>query len=403
MSDVRVRPCADEAEFERALLQIGQYFGSDSSESWGGRFARVAPLDRMLGAWDGDTMIGGTGAMPFRLSVPGGSIACCGTTTVGVAPTHRRRGVLRALMRRHLDDAHERGEPIAALWASDEGIYGRFGYGRAAFTGEISVPREHAQFDAPIATGGEWRLLDTDEALEAFPPLWEAAARIRPGMILRTREWWEDRALSDPTERRWGGGPKRLALLERDGTAAGYAIYRHRFGYDHGSSTTTLEVVEDIGVDAAADRVGVAVPARHRLDGRNHRVAAAARPSALLPAAAAEAHEVPHGRRPVGAARRRGRGTRGPDATRRTAGSSSRCATRCARGTTGRWGLDGERTEAAADIALDASTLGAAYLGGIRLASLAQGGRVEELTPGAIDRADGILRHGLHPWCPEIF
>ena len=49
------------------------------------------------------------------------------------------------------------------------------------------------------------------------------------------------------------------------------------------------------------------------------------------------------------------------------------------------------------------STLGAAYLGGVRFASLAQGGHVEELVPGAIDRADGIFRHGLHPWCPEIF
>ena len=72
----------------------------------------------------------------------------------------------------------------------------------------------------------------------------------------------------------------------------------------------------------------------------------------------------------------------------------------------GRWRLAGgaaERTNADADLALDVATLGAAYLGGIRFAQLAQGGRVEELKPGAIERADGIFRHGLHPWCPEIF
>ena len=72
----------------------------------------------------------------------------------------------------------------------------------------------------------------------------------------------------------------------------------------------------------------------------------------------------------------------------------------------GRWRLaDGkaERTDADADLALDVSTLGAAYLGGISFAQLAQGGGVEELKPGAIERADGIFRHGLHPWCPEIF
>jgi hypothetical protein len=69
---VEIRAVADEPEFERALMQIGQYLGAESAESWGGRFTRVAPLGRMLSAWDGDAMIGGTGAMPFRLSVPGG-------------------------------------------------------------------------------------------------------------------------------------------------------------------------------------------------------------------------------------------------------------------------------------------------------------------------------------------
>src|SRR5262249_44197239 len=72
----------------------------------------------------------------------------------------------------------------------------------------------------------------------------------------------------------------------------------------------------------------------------------------------------------------------------------------------GRWrvGRGGvERTAAAADVALDAADIGAAYLGGIGFAQLARGGGVEELTPGALDRADAIFRHGLHPWCPEIF
>src|SRR4029079_11391332 len=199
------------------LMQIGQYFGSDNAEGWSGRFARVAPIDRLLGAWDGDTMVGCTGAMPFRISVPGGSVACCGTTVVGVTPTHRRRGVLRALMRRHLDDAHERGEPIAALWASEEGIYGRFGYGPAAYAGDIALAREHTQFDSPLELEGTVRLLEREGGLEAFPPLWDEMARRTPGMILRTREWWEDRSVSDPPDRRWGGGAKRLPALGRGG------------------------------------------------------------------------------------------------------------------------------------------------------------------------------------------
>jgi predicted acetyltransferase len=62
-----------------------------------------------------------------------------------------------------------------------------------------------------------------------------------------------------------------------------------------------------------------------------------------------------------------------------------------------------ERTDADADLALEVDALGSAFLGGIRFAQLSQGGHVAELKPGAIERADGIFRHGLHPWCPEIF
>src|SRR5881398_3207727 len=97
------------------------------------RFTKLLPIERMHAAFEDGEIVGGAGAFPFQLSVPGGALPCGGTTVVGVAPTHRRRGVLRGMMRAHLDDVHERGEPIAALWASEETIYGRFGYGTAAF------------------------------------------------------------------------------------------------------------------------------------------------------------------------------------------------------------------------------------------------------------------------------
>jgi predicted acetyltransferase len=383
-------------------MQIGQYLGAESAESWGGRFTRVAPLGRMLSAWDGDAMIGGTGAMPFRLSVPGGSVECCGTTVVGVTPTHRRRGVLSALMRRHLDDAHDRGEPIAALWASEEGIYGRFGYGRAAYAGDIALAREHTQFDSPLELQRSFRLVEPGEALEAFPPLWDEVARRRPGMILRTREWWEDRTLADPAESRWGGGPKRLALLERDGVAGGYAIYRHRFDYDQGSSASKLEVVEAIGIDPAA----VASVWRFLLDiDWTATITASLMPPDhplffLLTQPRRMKYRMGDGLWvrlvDVGAALA---GRRYPEDGNLVLEVSDEVCPWNA----GRWRLDGERTDAGADLGLDVATLGAAYLGGLRLVSLAQGGHVEEHVPGAIERADAIFRHGLHPWCPEIF
>jgi predicted acetyltransferase len=403
---VVVRRCGDLAEYTAALRVIGQYFELDATSDWPQRFSRILPVERAHAAWDGDRVVGGIGAVPLALSVPGGgTLECAGTTVVGVAPTHRRRGILRAMMRAHLDDAHDRGDPLAALWSSEETIYGRFGYARAAVAGEVEIPREHAAFSTPRGIGGTVRLVEKEEALEAFPPLWDGLARRRPGMFLRPRGWWEGRTLEDPPERRDGAGPKRFALLERDGEAAAYAIYRHKWGIEAAVTTGRIVVIEAIApspdtlldiwrylldIDWAATIESWLLPPDHPLffalaDMRRARYRAwdglwlrlVDVGAALAGRAYPEAEEVVFEVR------------------------DAFCPWN-----EGRWRLaDGEagRTDADADLALDVSALGAAYLGGFRFAQLAQSGLVEERTPGAIDRADGIFRHGLHPWCPEIF
>ncbi|MFL5737157.1 MAG: GNAT family N-acetyltransferase, partial [Actinomycetota bacterium] len=146
MTAFDVRPAADLDEFTSAVLAIGQYFGMVPEEERMQRFTNLLPLERMYGAWSDGAIVGGAGSFEFTLTVPGGDLPTAGVTVVGVLPTHRRRGVLRSLMRKQLDDAHERGEPLAALWASEESIYGRFGYGLASFCGEITLAREHTSF-----------------------------------------------------------------------------------------------------------------------------------------------------------------------------------------------------------------------------------------------------------------
>ena len=405
MSDFEVRPCRDVGEFDGALMSIGQYFGMEPDPEKSERFTRLLPLDRMHGAWDGDRIVGGAGAFPFAMSVPGGTLTCAGTTVVGVAPTHRRRGVLRAMMRAHLDDVHDRGEPIAALWASEETIYGRFGYGRAAFAGEVVIPKEYVQFVAPRERAGTIRIVDGDEAMRSFPALWDALAHERPGMFIRSPDWWELRVVHDPPERRGGAGPKRFALLEIGDAPAAYAIYRHKMDWQNGVSTGKVEVVEAIGADSNA----LAELWRYLLDidwvASIH--------SSLLPPDHPLFFILAQPRRTryrlgdglwvrlvdVGAALS-GR-TYPEDGEVVFDVSDAFCPWN-----EGRWRLangTAERTDAAADIALDVAALGAAFLGGIGFAQLAQGGQVEELTPGAFERADGMFRHGLHPWCPEIF
>jgi predicted acetyltransferase len=94
----------------------------------------LTELDRSLGVWDGPDCVGTAGAFGFRVTVPGGaSVPAAGVTMVGVAATHRRRGVLTSMMRRQLDDIRSRDEPLAVLTASEPAVYGRFGYAAATF------------------------------------------------------------------------------------------------------------------------------------------------------------------------------------------------------------------------------------------------------------------------------
>src|SRR6059058_5223056 len=169
-----VRACADQDEYSRAIGAIGQYFNPPPSEELYERWARTLPHDRMHAAFEDGQIVGGAGAFPFELSVPGGSLPCAGVTGVGVHPTHRRRGVLRSMMDTQLRDIHERGEPIAALWASEETIYGRFGYGLASWTGEVSIAREWSSFAQPLERRGRIRFVEPDEAATLFPQVWSA-------------------------------------------------------------------------------------------------------------------------------------------------------------------------------------------------------------------------------------
>ncbi len=105
-----IRPCTNIEEFAAALGAIGHYFGGwPADDATVERFSSNLPLDRIFGAWDGDRLMGGAGAFAFELTVPGGTVPCGGVTVVGVLPTHRRRGVLTAMMREQLDDLRRRG------------------------------------------------------------------------------------------------------------------------------------------------------------------------------------------------------------------------------------------------------------------------------------------------------
>jgi predicted acetyltransferase len=403
---IKVRTCRTVSEFQQAAGAIGEYGGWELDDDIAKRFLRVHPLDHMHAAFDGKRAVGGAGAFPFDLSVPGGSVACAGVTIVGVYPTHRRQGILTAMMHAQLDAAHERGEPIAGLWASDERIYGRYGYGLASLTGEINMPRAHADFVAPAVDPGIVRYVEPADVPKVLGPVWKHVFRERPGMFARSAEWWKSRIAHDPPQWRRGLGPKRFAVVELGGSVEGYAIYRHDPKWEGG--------VPDAGRVVAQEVLARSLDAQIALWRYLFDIEWAGAVSArLLPLDHPLWWVLAQPRRmqmrvgdglwvrllDLGAAlSARSYSAHGPVTLQVTDDLCSWNA--------GRWKLEGgvaKKTRAEADLACDVTALGSVYLGGFTFAQLVRGGRVEELKRGAAARADAMFRTAVLPWCPEVF
>ncbi len=237
---------ADEAEV--FFKTMGVPFAFDSTDDDDERAKEFFPWERMWAAYDDDAMVATFGAFELDMTVPGGAaLKTGGTTVVTVLPTHRRRGVMRQLMVDHLHQLHEWEEPMAALWASESRIYGRFGYGPAADHHALEIQRGKAALrDAPDIVG-RVRLIDNDTAREVLPPLYEQIVPTRPGMFHRDDNWWEHRILHDPPHRRRGKTSRRVAVL--DDPAAGYVSYRQE-GFD----PQTLHIIELFGATPEDER-----------------------------------------------------------------------------------------------------------------------------------------------------
>src|SRR4051812_34728595 len=185
---IEVKVCAPE-DVAGALGAIWPYCGGRATGENVGLLTPILPAERIHAAIEDGAIVGGAGAYLFETTVPGGAqVPTAGVMAVGVLPTHRRRGVLTKLMQRQLADAHERGEPLALLYASEGGIYSRFGYGLASLAGNIDLPKEHARLwdDEPI---GQARILDgEEETLELLPGIYDRIQAETVGMFTRTRE-----------------------------------------------------------------------------------------------------------------------------------------------------------------------------------------------------------------------
>ena len=400
---IEIRPPA-EGELRAAMEAAEGAFGSELEDHDWEREQKILPLSRALAAFDGERPIGFAAAYAFDLSIPGGELPCAGVTWVGVLPTHRRRGILRDFMRRQLDDVRSWGEPIAALWASEASIYGRFGYGSAA-PGVVakSDPRRFVLKAGP-ATNVTVRLIDADEAYRLFPAIYDRFRADRAGMLSRSEPWWKDLRLADHKEWRRGASQKFYAVAEVDGEAQGYAMYRVKDEWEDGFSKSEVRVVELFATSTPVEQelwrflhcidltVKVDVfsldPASSLFLGvRDPRALGLRLADALwlrlvdLDAALKARSYKPGGSLVLEV-------------------TDELCPWNAGRY---RVGDDAGRTEDTADLALDVADLASAYLGAFDFHRLVHSGRASERRDGAAEAATLLFRTDLPPYCPEVF
>ncbi|MFL3870968.1 GNAT family N-acetyltransferase [Streptomyces griseobrunneus] len=380
----------------------------ESRELW----QELTEHERCLGLWEGGTCVGTAGAYSFRLTVPGGAaVPTAGVTMVSVAGTHRRRGLLRSMMRRQLDDVRSWGEPLAVLTASEPAIYGRFGYGAATLALKLDIDTSRVSLEVPPGTDGvRVRYTDPVAALPACEEVYGRLAAGRPGTPVRQPKW-ERAAVVDTAQDRAGASPLQCVLAERDGEVTGYATFRVRPDWDRAGPKGTVALRDLAALDPASYAAlwrflfGIDLTSALETGSRPvdeplmHLVSDVRRCGAVVQdslyvrlvevGAALEARAY---RTPV-------------DVVLEV--EDAFCPWNA-----GRWHLvaDAKGTatcrrapDRAPDLELSVRELGAAYLGGVPFASLAAAGRVREVRPGALAEVSSAFSWHVEPWLPHGF
>jgi predicted acetyltransferase len=408
-AEIQIRTgTADDWEAISDLLGMAFHGGTDPAER--AVEGSVFEPERSLVAEDAGTIVGHAAAYTRELSVPGGAVPAAYVSLVGVAPTHRRQGLLTRLMRQQLDDIAATGhEPVAVLWASEGKIYPRFGYGLAGQRLTLDVElSEIRPPQTPRAPGAKLRLVEPANAIADFAKVYEQLRLERPGYASRDDRWWRF-VLSDLESQRNGMTALHGVVHDTPDGPTGYALWRVREGWDMSGPDAAVRVHEVVAADpatyAALWRLLLTIDLA-----RNTSYGFGSLDEPLI-------HLVDEPRR-LGARMMDSLWVRIIDVGRALEARSYAADVEVVLDVTdaqlprntGRWRLTVAAgsvtcrpTDDPADLSCTALELGAAYLGGPALGALAAAGRVGELTPGALASASAAFGWHRMPSAIEVF
>lgn len=385
-------------------------FHEDLDPEWAQLGRKLFPRTGCFGMRVGRDWVSTASGRNRLLSVPGGGeLACMAVSDVTVAPSYRRRGLLRAMMRHQLESAVESGLPIAALWASESSIYGRFGYGLATWSAHLAGQTGRTAFLPEVRLEGSTVEVNSDQWLTAAKPVWAVVRAAQPGMFDRAGDWWRVETW-DPEKGRDGSTPRRYVVhFDADGHVDGVGSFRVK---PHWSPSGPDGEVK-IGPILATSPSAYAGLWRHQLDvdlatSFSSRGAAIDEPLLHLSA-------DPRGIdvRPVDGLYLRILDVERALQARAYAADADLvlqvsdpllddiAGNYRVRTADGRAAVT--RTDDAPDISLGVRELGACYLGGTSLVALQRAGRVTEHSTDAVRRASAAFGWHRVPYCPDQF
>jgi predicted acetyltransferase len=403
--DIEIRTITDDERVDW-IQACGTAFSSTTKDDEIEAFLPVIEVDRSFAAVDGSRIVGTSASITFRMMVPGGArVPTAGVTMVGVQPTHRRRGINSRMMTTILEQAADRGEPLAALFASEGAIYGRFGYGLAACLGEFQAESARMAFVRGYEPGGRVELVSKDDALPLVDRIYDAS--LRPGGVERNEVLRDHMfaTVGDEKDQSW----MYAVHFDDAGEADAYAVYWVKFDWPRSVPTGTMTVKEcvastpsghadiwrflfdvDLVSTVEAWNRPVDEPLLHLLrEPRRLRfsVVDGLRLRVVDVVAALEARRyAADGRVVFGIADPLRPDTSGTYELI-AEGGKGRCV----------------RSDAAEELTGTINILGATYLGGTSFRQLWWSGQVEERSPGALDRADAMFASTPAPWCVVDF
>jgi predicted acetyltransferase len=402
-----VRTIAAE-EMTAWLAQRGVGFMRHEPDGMSEHFLTQVDLTRTRGAFDGGTTVGTLRSFTTELTVPGPSVVqASALTNVTVAPTHRRKGVLTAMITEDLHDSADRGEAVSILIASEYPIYGRFGYGAAADAARYEIVHDQVRFLRPSC--GTVELVDLPTLRKEAPPVYERFRTSQPGSIQRGEDWWDRATRQTPFP---GSEPRKgFQAIYRSvsGDVDGYLLYEGKLDMEDMRKRGTLTVEELAAVTPDAyqalwefscniDLLSKSVAANRSVDEPLPLLVEDGRAVRLLGQHDFLWVRILSVTAALGGRRYADGGQLVVEVIDDLGMASGRFALE-----TGPDGTSCTMTTAEPDLVVPVATLGAAYLGGRSWARLHAAALVTERQAGAIARADRMFLAARAPWSTTWF